>query len=139
MYYDREVLDACLVDLPTCGSFPLRGFLKVTGTEQPVREVEAIASIQQDSDGNGEPIGGVYSVQYIDGTKREIFAWINNDFSSDFESAVFLKAGRTSDILNEVRGLMIKDPQDAVPQSLKDRLYRYEQGRNEANAKLSHG
>ena len=129
MFDDRNLLE--LIDLPSYGSFPLRGLGNVSDVEQPVREVEAVASIK-DGRGLTEPVGGIYSVQHLDGSKREIFAWLNSDWSMDFKSAIFLKAGRQTDQLSEVRQLMIPESQDAVPEYLKYHLSVYQQKCNDS-------
>lgn len=137
---ETVISENCLVELLPYGSFPVRGFRKVSDIDQPVREITAIEDIRPNGLPLSAPVGGIYSAQYIDGTRREVFVWLDDKDNDDFDSAVFLKPGRTSNQFSEVRELMMNDPKDRVPQSLKESLRRFQEGRDqEIAAKLQLG
>jgi|GEM_PF-4901905 len=95
--------------------------LVIVSMEEPVREVKLLTSIYPDNGGLSEADGVVFLVDYGKGKTREVYVW-GTGGHHNFDMAVFLKPGRSTDQMDEVIGLMIDDPKDPVPNTLKDLL-----------------
>ena len=131
----REDLEDCLFELPPSGTFQLRSLSPVGTIEQPVRKVEAVDSVYPNGSGLAAPIAGIYAAHYLDGSTREIFV-LGNPTERDFVNVFFLKDGRKTDQLNEIRALIIDPKIEAVPKRMIDLLVRYEADRDRAAAAL---
>lgn len=139
MYYDIEFKGEQLFDLPTYGSVPLRGSYKVTGVEQPVREVAIKESIF-DAHPLSAPVGGVFGVTYLDGTAREIYVPLNDKFNPDYANAVFLRPGRTTNKLDDVWDHEIPRGEEAIPDRVIAAVRSYQEKREQiAAARLQNG
>lgn len=130
---DTIILNDCLAELPPIGILPMWSYRNV---DSPVRSVIAVAGVYPG--GLEGPVAGIYRAEFMDGVTREIIVE-GNPLHRDFDTAFFLREGRKNTRLGHVVKFIIRDPEDAVPDNLKDALRQYEADRHRAAAQLKCG
>lgn len=95
---------------------------RVSTANQPVRDIVETATITGGAGRLRPPVGTVYTVTFLDGTKREIYVELNDRWQPYFDFCHFLQPGRTTTLLSEVLKLKITDFNDRPPRHVIERM-----------------